>query len=131
MAQDTIVQREYQAAPPARERPNTSWAWMLLLPLFFIFGWFTNDAINGTTSNVGQDNQPTYGIGGGPGPQFTPLPNSVDTTNNPNETFPPEQIPSATDEVNTEPMLSPSPTSRAQSSPALTATPGIEDSPAP
>lgn len=42
-------------------RRNTGWIWVLLLPLFFIMGWFANDAL---TQNINYQAEP--GVGSGP-----------------------------------------------------------------
>lgn len=45
-----------------RERRPYTWAWLLLLPLFFVLGWLAN-SYWGTNTN---QYQPQAGVGGGP-----------------------------------------------------------------
>jgi hypothetical protein len=40
---------------------GSNWAWLLLLPLFFLGGWLMNDALEPGTSNG-----PQAGVGGAP-----------------------------------------------------------------
>lgn len=81
---------------------NPSWIWVLLLPLFFILGWFTNDAVS---------QQATYnaepGVGGAPlvDQDETPTP-TIEPT--PIEVLSPEPTMVPDDgEVSPEPTVSP------------------------
>jgi hypothetical protein len=106
-------EQEYREVPTKRYKASANWSWLLLLPLFFITGWFANDAINGPYQN---DGTLRPGIGGGPEASYSPIPNSDSYYNNDtrNNTYPdngtvPQGAPVATvlPEVSFEPTEAP------------------------
>jgi hypothetical protein len=56
--------REYIDRTDYEERRVNSWSWLplLLIPLFFVFGWVANDAFDRSAANTG----PQAGVGGAP-----------------------------------------------------------------
>lgn len=81
---------------------NPSWAWVLLLPLFFILGWFTNDAVSQSGTYTAEP-----GVGGAPfvNERETPTP-TIEPT--PREVISPEPTTTPDDaDVSPKPTVSP------------------------
>ena len=107
--------------PNVRKKTYFSWVPLLLIPLFFVFGWVTKGAYDAPRSGV---NSPQYGVGGGPG-DVTPYPAGYVVSPTPVSTPPSEDVvtPSVYPSVDSEVQDTNSPTPSATSKVKATLSP--------